>query len=333
MEHSLIENMTLTLDNYDNRNTWKKFNEEIKNEVILFLIEKNIVNKDNLYFYSICREYSYNDNPSQNLLKYIIMCRDSGVKFINESIINYDGNRIYKNMDFYKYFQAPDRDLNKIVNRKQNFYYDNIRRFEKIKPFIKNKTYLDFACGYGGMINISANICKKIIGVEIMDSALEMLRDKYNYQFYNNIDAVKNASVDVLTIFQSFELLNDHMGYLKKFYKKLKFGGKLIIETNNANKALYTLYNNAGYKKFITSLRRVIYSEDAIMCLLNEHGFKNINIEYQQRYNISNHLGWLSSNKPGNDILLLDNDGLNKIYKKILIDAKKADTLFIICEK
>jgi hypothetical protein len=127
--------------------------------------------------------------------------------------------------------------------------------------------------------------------------------------------------------------LSDHIGQLKKFYNKLKKGGKLIIETSNANKALYTLYNNNGYKKFITSLRKVIYSDEAITALLIEVGFKNINIEHIQRYNLSNHLGWLSHNKPGNDITIMDDDVLNNIYKKKLIDMKKSDTLFIICEK
>lgn len=333
MDNSIVEEITSSFDTYLDKNTDKRFDEEIKNEVIIFLINKKIVNPNNLFFYSICREYSYNNNPSNDLLKYVIICKDSGVKFINESLINYEGDNIYKNMDVYNYFQSSNRELSDIINRKQNFYYDNNRRFKIIEPLIKNKVYLDFACGYGGVIDKCTNICKNIIGIEIMESSLKLLKEKYNYEFYNNIELIKNESVDVISIFQSFELLSDHIGYLEKFYNKLKKGGRLVIETSNANKALYTLYNNDGYKKFITSLRKVIYSEDAITTLLLNIGFKNISVEYQQRYNISNHLGWLSYNKPGNDIIELDNKELNKIYKKTLIDKKKSDTLFIVCEK
>lgn len=333
MNNSIVETIAQSLDKYSNENNDKKFNELIKNEVIIFLIDKKIVNPDNLYFYSICREYSYNTNPLPELLKHVIICKDSGVKFINESVINYKGDDLYKKMDVYKYFQAPDKDLNKILNREQNFYNDNNRRYEKIKPYIKDKIYLDFACGYGGVIDKCKDICKDIIGIEIMDSALDLLKSKYSYKFYNNINIIKNESVDIITIFQSFELLSDHIGYLKNFYNKLKKGGKLIIETSNANKALYTLYNNDGYKKFITSLRKVIYSEESITALLIHVGFKNINIEHIQRYNLSNHLGWLSFNKPGNDIVSIDNELLNNEYKKTLIDSKKSDTIFIVCEK
>ena len=300
----------------------KKYEDEIKNEIIIFLIQKNIVNRNNLYFYSICREKSHN----------IIICRDSGVKFINDNVIN--GENVYANLDFYKYFQSPNSDIKEIVERKQNFYYDNDRRFEKIKYIIKDKIYLDFACGYGGVINkCSVPYVKDIIGIEIMETALSFLKKNYKYKFYNNIDIIENESIDVITIFQSFELLLDPMNYLKKFHNKLKKGGKMIIETSNANKALYTLYNNDGYKNFITSLRKIIYSESAIVCLLTSIGFKNINVEYQQRYNISNHLGWLSHNKSGNDIYEIDTKELNQEYKCALINKKISDTLFIICEK
>tara|TARA_Y100000389_G_C17470236_1_gene529787 strand:- start:9097 stop:10098 length:1002 start_codon:yes stop_codon:yes gene_type:complete len=333
MNNSIVEKITSSFDTCSDTTNDTKFNEKIKNEVIIFLIDKEIVNSNNLYYYSICREYSYNDNPEEILFKYVIICKDSGVKFINESLIDYNGNDIYKTMDVYKYFQAPNKDFDKISERKLNFYNDNNRRFNNIKHYLKDKIYLDFACGYGGIIDKCSNLCKDIIGIEIMESALNLLKNKYDYNFYNNIDIIQNNTVDIITIFQSLELLSDPIGNLNKFYKKLKLGGILIIETSNANKALYTLYNNDAYKKFITSLRKVIYSENAIVCLLTNIGFKNINVEHQQRYNISNHLGWLSHNNPGNDIITMDNDELNDMYKNTLINCKKSDTLFIICEK
>ena len=333
MENTLVEKITSNFDIKTITVNEKKIDQKIKNEVILFLIENQIIIEDEIYFFSICREYSYNDNPTPDLLKHVYICKNNGVKFINDSILNCHQPSIYKKMDVYKYFQAPDRNIDSIIKRPQNFYYDNIRRFEKIKTYITGKIYLDFACGYGGMIDKCSDICKDIIGIEIMDSAINILKQRFKFKFYNSIDIIENNTIDIISIFQSFELLPDHIGYLQKFYNKLKTGGKLIIETSNANKALYNVYNNDGYKNFITSLRKVIYSEDAIKFLLMSIGFNNITVEYVQRYNISNHFGWLSHNKPGNDVLLMDNDELNKIYKETLINKKYSDTLFIICEK
>ena len=109
---------------------------------------------------------------------------------------------------------------------------------------------------------------------------------------------------------------------------RLKKRGKLIIETSNANKALRELYNSVGYKKFTTLYRRVIYSETAIKCLLKQVGFNNIDVQHQQRYRLSNHLGWLVYNNTGNEISMFDDNQLNKIYSNILIKNKLSDGLY-----
>ena len=308
----------------------KPFRDRVKNETVLFLIKKGIVKKDKLYHYAFSREY-YLGYKKKKFKAPVVCCDHSKVKFINESnkkdLIN-----IYKKINLFKYFQSKNEDLNSILDRDQNFFHDNNRRKKLISGLVKNQFWVDFACGYGGMLFKLSKVCKRCVGIEVIKSAIDILKKK-NFEIYSNINQIDNNSVDVITIFQSFELLNDHIKYLKLFHKKLKKRGKLIIETNNTNKALLGLYNNPGYKKFITSYRRVMYTEKAIKCLLEQTGFNNIDVTYQQRYKLSNHLGWLTYNKAGKNILMFDNYKLNKIYSNILINRKLSDTLFIICNK
>jgi len=329
-ESKIIEKIVSTFDKRkdDNFKTRRAFKGDVKNETILFLIKKGIVKKNRLQHYGFSREYHYGYKKNKTP---IICCDYSKVKFVNESIKN-DLTKIYKNINLFKFFQAKNKDLNDILNRDLNFLHDNNRRKKLINNFVKNKFWVDFACGYGGMLFKLNKICKRCVGIEVMSSAVEILKRK-NFEIYPNIDVIENNSVDVITIFQSLELLNDHMKFLKLLCKKLKKGGKLIIETGNTNKALHELYKNEGYKKFTTLYRRVIYSEKAIKCLLNETGFDNIDIRHQQRYSFSNHLGWLVYNNTGNEISMFDDNQLNKIYSNILIKNKLSDTLFIICNK
>ena len=325
MDYKIVEENSIKLDKKIEKEKKIYFKGKILNEIIILFIENNIVKKNSIYLYSKCREFNINNT-------YILCCSVSNIKFINESIIN-NNNIIYEKMDIYKYFQSENKNLNSILNRDLNFKQDNIRRYNNLKKIISNKTYLDFACGYGGMLFKCKDICKNIMGVEIMESCISILKNEYNFNIYNNIDNIKDNSIDVISIFQSFELLENPLLYLKKFYNKLKKGGKLIIETSNSNKILHSIYKNYGYQNFTTSLRKIIYTEDSIKFLLEYSNFKNISIKYEQRYNLSNHLGWLVYNNSGNNIDLFNDKELNNSYYKILIDNKIADTLFIICNK
>lgn len=312
---------------YDSPPKGRRFKGPVKNETVLFLIKKGILKKNRLHHYCFGREYYYGYEKK----KPIICCDYSKVIFVNESNKK-DLSNFYKKINIYKFFQAKNNELDSILNRDLSFLHDNNRRKKLIYNFVKNKFWIDFACGYGGMLLKLNKICKRCVGVEVMSSAVNILKRK-KFEIYLNIDVIADNSVDVITIFQSLELLNDHIKFLKLFCKKLKKGGKLIIETGNTNEALRELYNNEGYKKFTTSYGRVIYSEKAIECLLRETGFNNIDVQHQQRYSFSNHLGWLVYNNTGNEISMFDDNQLNKIYSNILIKNKLSDTLFIVCDK
>lgn len=322
-----------TIQNYNNINsdesTLEPYTNPIKNEVILFLIEKGIVKTQHLYSFSNCREFTYaNDESNKN----VVFCKHSNIKFINESLAENNEN-VYKDLDVYQYFQAENNDMTTVLNREMNFQDDNNRRFQNIKDLVSGKVYLDFACGYGGMLNMCNRYASQTIGVEIMQTAIKYLRDN-GQCIYSDILEVPDSFVDVISIYQSFELLHEPIRYLKRFYSKLKVDGYFILETSNANKALYRLYNCYGYKNFITQLRKVIYTEDALRAILKHVGFRNISIDYHQRYNLSNHLGWISTNMPGNDIKMFDNySELSDMYKKVLVKEGVADTLFVICQK
>ena len=66
--------------------------------------------------------------------------------------------------------------------------------------------------------------------------------------------------------------------------------------------------------------------------MLNIVGFTNIKINYYQRYNIFNHLGWLSNGTPGgHKTTKLNDNELVDTYNNFLIKQKKTDTIIAYC--
>ena len=95
-----------------------------------------------------------------------------------------------------------------------------------IKYIAKEHIVMDFGCGGGFLLkNIE---CKKKIGVEINPSAAETARQNGLY-VYSKSDEVDDDSIDVIISNNALEHTHYPLDELKKLYKKLKTGGKIIF--------------------------------------------------------------------------------------------------------
>ena len=111
----------------------------------------------------------------------------------------------------------------------------------------------------------------------------------------------------------------------------MKLGGKIFIETPNSNDALISLYQSNSFQDFTYwDNHLVLFNNKSFEYLCN----KIIGIKYKsiavQRYNISNHLYWLASGKPGGHKVwnFLNNKVIENQYKNILSELGANDTLF-----
>lgn len=312
-------------------NSYIKYNEEIINEDIIFLINKKIINSDNLYCISFSREYNYLKIKDEQFKIPIIKCLDSNNIFINKSK-NEDLSYLFKDLDMYEYFQCESRDFTKIKERENNFKIDDERRYNLLKKLVKDKYWLDFGCGYGSLFFSLKDTYKKCVGLDIMESCINELQN-HGIKMIRDINELEDNSLDIITATQVVELLSSQIDFYNMCYKKLKKGGKLLIETNNSMDALLYLYKSKGFENFLTYTRRFIGNNESYKVLLEECNFKNIQISNDHTYSLANHLGWLSTKLPGNDIEIFNNNEINEIYKKILCKNNLGDKLIIICDK
>ena len=79
----------------------------------------------------------------------------------------------------------------------------------------------------------------------------------------------------------------------------------------------------------------VLHTEQSLRKILTTAGFKNIKINYFQRYGFTNHLGWYLRKKPGGHDYFnkYENKILDINYKRFLEKNKQADTLIAIAKK
>ena len=123
---------------------------------------------------------------------------------------------------------------------------------------------------------------------------------------------------------------------LKILRSKLKRKGKIIIEVPNADDFLLSIDEFKAFKNFTFCKEQLIlHTEKSLKSFVKKAGFRNIKVNFHQRYNINNHFGWFLYNKPGGHKFLqnLFNKSMIKNYSKFLKKKKITDTLILIAEK
>lgn len=129
------------------------------------------------------------------------------------------------------------------------------------------------------------------------------------------------------------EHLYDPIKTLSLIKEKMHKNTLLIIEVPHADDFLISQCNCDKFKKFtFWSEHLILHTEQSLMTLLNIVGFSKIEIKYCQRYNIFNHLNWLTNGTPGgHKSNELKDDDLVKSYNNFLVKNKKTDTLIAYC--
>jgi len=209
---------------------------------------------------------------------------------------------------------------------------DDKKRFNDLKDRIKDKDILDFGAGEGGFLSMCKEVANNVVGLEIDDRARKTIVNHYNIICYKQLkDIPVTTKFDFITLFHVIEHLKDPIDVIKKLSKHLNPNGKIILEFPNADDALLSLYKSDEFSKFTYwSCHLMLYNEDNIKKLLKKASLNCITKQIQ-RYPLSNHLYWLSNNKPGGHIIwnFLDTKILNKEYEKVLGANGSCDTLWV----
>jgi 2-polyprenyl-3-methyl-5-hydroxy-6-metoxy-1,4-benzoquinol methylase len=204
---------------------------------------------------------------------------------------------------------------------------DDQRRFEMLESALPNRRVLDFGSGAGGFVRKAQALTADVAGVEPERRVHEHWSGAIT--LHNSLADV-GGSYDIITAFHVIEHLPDPRTTLRELAACMKASGRLVVEVPSSDDALLTLFDNAAFQRFTYwSQHLFLFNADTLRRLAVQAGLRVISIAQFQRYPVSNHLYWMSRQRPGGHQhwAFLDTPALTAAYGAALAAIGKCDTL------
>ena len=274
----------------------------------------------------------------RNLVKISSRTRDAKIGVLKDKktkIIFLE--KYITNNNYYTSLEYQKKDMNFLKKTKStlSFLNDDVIRKKTYHKLLENKDILDFGCEWAGFLKNIKN-AKSLYGIEIRNECIKFIKENFsNINISNDINNYKKK-FDIITLFHVLEHLPDQLNVLKKFFKKLKNRGKLILEVPHAGDLLINKLNLKHYKNFIFwSEHLILHSEKSLTKYLKKAGFKKIKFYYYQRHNFLNHINWILNDDYGGHIKYkrYHSNIVNSFYNNFLIKKKLTDTIKVVAEK
>ena len=257
----------------------------------------------------------------------ILECLSCGVTFHAEDlthIVDYvNGTMTFEEVNGSVTPMAPDED----DKRRGVFIRRNFPSKQKSKISV-----LDFGSGYGNLLK-ELEHDYEIEGLEI-DAQARAKSQAEGFRVHDSLAAikVKNQKYDLITMIHVVEHLTNPVEVLKQLSSLLRENGSIVIETPNADDALLVSYNCLEFQNWTYwSHHPVLFNFKGIFNLVEKAQLKCILSEPVQRYNLANHMYWLSEGAPGGHVHWAGyfSDHLNNLYQAELFERKQTDTIFV----
>lgn len=198
------------------------------------------------------------------------------------------------------------------------------------------KSILDFGCGSGGMIKALSTLYETL-GIEPDLAARELAIQKGAKVYESaNLAIDDSVQVDVVSLFHVVEHFYDPTIELQRIHNLLRPGGLVVIETPNSDDALLSKYKNSEFQNFTYwSHHPMLHSHKSLQALVERNNFTVLENLGIQRYDLNNHLYWLSKGLPGGHEVWrgATSDDAIEGYAKSLIANKTCDTLWLVAQK
>jgi SAM-dependent methyltransferase len=212
------------------------------------------------------------------------------------------------------------------------------RRLPFLAPFLEQgKRLLEIGCSSGFMFQAYRERGVHCVGIEPSGVFFDFLRDR-GHEVYTSIDEVERDAAnrfDLVVNFFVLEHIRNPFDFITRSLALLRDGGTLILEVPCVNDPLTNVYTIPAFEKFYWSIaHHYYYSPKSLGYVLDRLG-----VEYEmlpeQRYDLSNHIVWMTEGKPGGQGKyghIFSRDLIEK-YKTDLKNTWNCDTIFLVIRK
>ena len=214
---------------------------------------------------------------------------------------------------------------------------DDAKLYYKLSKEYLSPKYdcLEVGCASGYFLAEIKDKIKSVAGIET-HIILREYCEKIGIKMYDSLEHAPENAFDILFIFFVLEHLGDPLSFFRKANRALKKGGKIFIEIPNVDDALLSLYDIPGFRLYYyTPAHQFYYSKNTLERLFKKAGYNDYEIKIIQRYDLSNHMHWMSYGKPGgvgkfNNVFSPE---LLEKYKQDLVKSGKGDGLIAVVTK
>jgi len=257
-------------------------------------------------------------------------CRSCSLVFLYPPMSPEEERRFYEKEYGVTYSEEKNttpKDLFEARQEDARMYLDWVENW--LKP---EDACLEIGCASGYFLDLLKDSVDKIIGLE---THLELHRycQDLGIPMAKSLEEFEENSIDRVFAFFVLEHLGDPRSFLSSARWVCRPGGNIFLVVPNVDDVLLSGYEISDFRDFyFTPAHQFYYSRDTMSRLFEECGLSRYEILPKQRYDLSNHMHWMMTGRPGgmgrfNHIF---NETLLKSYVANLKDRFLCDTLFAV---
>ena len=262
------------------------------------------------------------------------LCGVCNVRFMYPTLSPKEEVKFYK-MEFEKFMDKRSGASNNWLKPKEHVKSNKqvfIRRFDYLKKYLNRKDkILEVGCSSGFMLkNLISKNYKKCYGIEPSGVFSKFLK-KEKIKTFQDLDQIekKGLKFDIIMHFFVLEHIQKPENFLKRQLSLLNKNGKIIFEIPNVADPLHSVFQIKEFENFYWSIAHPWYFSEKSLKYLLKKTRKKFNLEFYQRYDLSNHLIWSRDGIPGGSghFTKIWGKNIENEYRKNLAKLRICDTL------
>jgi 2-polyprenyl-3-methyl-5-hydroxy-6-metoxy-1,4-benzoquinol methylase len=209
----------------------------------------------------------------------------------------------------------------------------HVRVSRFLNLFTPESRVLEIGCASGSFLSEAKDHVKSVTGIELTKEFVEYAK-RHGMEIKTSLDEIPDHSFDLIFMFHVLEHIDDPVAFLKSVGKKLARGGKLIVEVPNVDDILVSVYKIKNHLDFYWEVAHHYYfSYKSLSTVLERAGY-SFEIVPLQRYDLSNHINWMLTGKPGGQgrFNTIFTPTLVENYVECLKDKFLCDTIYAVAE-
>jgi SAM-dependent methyltransferase len=236
----------------------------------------------------------------------------------------------YYSGDYVREYEVPP-----IAHRFRDDVPEARVRAARVRPLLEPATGLiEIGSGSGAFLDAVRPFVAGAAGVEPDEEGRSFIAGKLGLEAWARIEDVASSGrrFGIVTMFHVLEHVPDPVAFVRQTAALLAPEGKLVIEVPNIDDALMALYKVPSFPSFYYQKAHLHYfSPSTLAEVLRRAGF-TATVDGIQRYDISNHLRWMQTGRPGGQGYFAPLSGapVSAAYADALVKAGYADTLWAV---